>query len=380
MAAAIAAVAALVVSLAGTAAPAPHGAAGVGVYRFAGGGLGSLVVSDGRLRWVDYRSGAFRGLREQSPGLLVGGPGAAVLAPVRVSVRLEAGGRIRVDGRTGQRVPLVAQTVVYRDGGVRLVGRLLRPPGAGPFPAVEIVPGSEMAHRTTYDLWAYFFAAHGFAVLTYDKRGVGASGGTYDAAATTPNLQALAADALAGVDWLRTQAVVDPRRIGLDGSSQAGWVIELAAARSAAVRWAVLQSAPAMSVGRQLAYARLTKQGWLDPPPGADAIRQTLALAHDSGFDPRPLLARLRIPVLWQLGTVDKRMYTPETLADLHAIAASGPHAFTIRVYPGGAHSLRLTADGLIGQERRSPGFVRGVFADLAAWLRAHVLDAAAHG
>jgi hypothetical protein len=63
-------------------------------------------------------------------------------------------------------------------------------------------------------------------------------------------------------------------------------------------------------------------------------------------------------------------MYTPETLADMSAIESTGTHAFTVHVYPGGAHSLRLTADGTIAEERTSPGFAPGVFQDLAAWLR----------
>ena len=46
---------------------------------------------------------------------------------------------------------------------------------------------------------------------------------------------------------------------------------------------------------------------------------------------------------------------------------------FTVHVYPGGAHSLRLTASGLIREEQTSPGFVAGVFSDLAAWLRSRV-------
>lgn len=346
----------------------------VGAYRLADGGLVSLVASQGRLRLVDYGSGALRSLREQSPDLYVGGPGASVLSPVRVRVRLESGGRISVDGRAGRRLTLVSQPATFADGSVRLVGRLLRPPGRGPFPAVMIVPGSEPARRTTYDLWAYFFAAHGLAVLSYDKRGVGASSGTYDRSASTGNLRKLASDVLAGVEWLRRQPFVDRNRVGLSGGSQAGWVIEIAAARSPAVRFAALQSGPAMSVGRQLAYAAVTREGWLDPPPGAPEISAALAGVSDRGYDPRPALESLRIPVLWQLGSVDKRMYTPETLADLRTIAATGRHDFTVRVYPGGAHSLRLTPEGLVRQEQASPGFAPGVFRDLASWLHSRVL------
>ena len=128
-----------------------------------------------------------------------------------------------------------------------------------------------------------------------------------------------------------------------------------------------------MSVGRQLAYAGFTKQGAKDPPPTDAQIQARLADVPDSGFDPRPSIAALKIPVLWQLGSVDKRMYTPETVADLGPIIAAGGHDFTVRVYPGGAHSLRLTAHGLIREEAESPGFVQAVFADLGAWLDAHV-------
>jgi pimeloyl-ACP methyl ester carboxylesterase len=144
--------------------------------------------------------------------------------------------------------------------------------------------------------------------------------------------------------------------------------MELAASRSRDVRWAAFQSGPAMSVGRQLAYSGVTHEGAVDPTDAQ--IHAALDNAPDSGFDPRPVLAALKIPLLWQLGSVDKRMYTPETLANLAAIQAAGTHDFTIHVYAGGAHSLRLTAHGTIAEERTSPGFVPGVFADLAAWLR----------
>src|SRR5205814_4879952 len=135
--------------------------------------------------------------------------------------------------------------------------------------------------------------------------GVGGSTGRYVHDATIGNLHDQAADALAGVTWLRHQPEVDRTRIGLTGGSQAGWVIVLAAAESPRVRFAAIQSGPAMSVGRQLAYARLTRQGGADPPPTDAEIHAALDTARDSGFDPKPSIAALRIPILWQLGSVD---------------------------------------------------------------------------
>jgi hypothetical protein len=63
-------------------------------------------------------------------------------------------------------------------------------------------------------------------------------------------------------------------------------------------------------------------------------------------------------------------MYTPETVADLAAATAQSGNAFTVKVYAGGAHSLRVTTNGLTSEEQQSPGFVPGLFADLAAWLQ----------
>jgi dienelactone hydrolase len=368
-----AALAVVVAWLASAASAAGLGSA-VGAYRLADGSTVGLVEQAGALRLVDYDTGALRSLTQRSNDLFVGGPGVSVSQPVRVRIALVAGTHgepvaLRYGGRIAARLPLVSETATFRSAGTRLVGRLLRPPGTGPFPAVVIVPGSVPANRDTYDLWALFYAAHGFAVLTYDKRGVGASGGRYIRDATDDNMRNLAADAIAGVDWLRRRSDVSPLRIGLSGGSQAGWVIELAAARSHAVGFAALQSGPAMSVGRQLAYSALTQQGAAAPTD--DQVRAGLDGVPDSGFDPKPILAALQIPVLWQLGSVDERMHTPETVADLAAIDSGG--RFTVRVYAGGAHSLRLTQHGTISEEQRSPGFVVGVFADLAAWLRTHV-------
>jgi dienelactone hydrolase len=355
--------------------------AALGLYRFADGSYAAIVKpgeGGAGIRVVDYSTGALRQLAQESSNTFVAGPGVSVLKPVSMRIRLLTGTRgavvgLRLDGQPARRVPLVARNVLFHDHAVLLACRLLLPVGKGPFPAVEIVPGSPATLRDGYDLWAMFYASQGYAVLSCDKRGVGQSTGTYVHDATLANLHNLAADTIAGVTWLRHQPEIDRTRIGLTGGSQAGWVIVLAAAESGRIRFATIQSGPAMSVGRQLAYAGRTKQGALDPPPTDAQIQARLANVPESGYDPKPDIAKLKIPVLWQLGSVDKRMYTPETVADLTAINASGTHDFTVKVYPGGAHSLRLTAHGLISEEKTSPGFVPGLFADLAAWLSAHV-------
>src|SRR5439155_23595107 len=133
-----------------------------------------------------------------------------------------------------------------------------------------------------------------------------------------------------------------------------GWIMALAASQSSDLAFAAFQSGPAMSVGRQRAYAALTVNGKREPPPTDADIRAALSGVGDDGFDPKPAIRALRIPTLWQYGDVDKRQYTPESVAIL---ADAAPSA-TVRVYPGGAHSLRATANGLISEERDTTGFV----------------------
>lgn len=341
-----------------------------GVYRLSNGQLVSVFVNQGHLRVLNYANGEYRALQPQPHGLWVGGPGATVFSPVSVRVRVQGATQITVDGATGRLIRPREQMLSFTDRGVHFAARLLLPSGQGPFPGVVIVPGSERANRWTYDLWANFYVAHGVAVLTYDKRGVRGSGGVYDSSAATTNLETLANDALAALTLLGGQPEIDPGRVGLTGGSQAGWVIEIAAAHSSAVKFAALQAAPAMSVDRQLAYAQITKWGQLSPPPTKAAIQAGLAGKPDGGYDPHADIASLHIPVLWQLGSVDKRMYTPETVANLQQIESTGTYNFTIDTYAGGAHSLRFTRNGLVSQERSSPGFCPRVFPDLAAWLQ----------
>lgn len=72
-------------------------------------------------------------------------------------------------------------------------------------------------------------AGAGRIVLAYDKRGSGASAGNGDRA----GFGTLAADARAAMDFLARRPEVDASKIGLAGSSQAGWVAAKAIADGA---------------------------------------------------------------------------------------------------------------------------------------------------
>jgi fermentation-respiration switch protein FrsA (DUF1100 family) len=107
----------------------------------------------------------------------------------------------------------------------RLSGTLYTPNGAPKKrPAIVLIHGSGPQDRNGYASYIALLAQHlarnGMVVLTYDKRGTGQSEGDLASA----GFGALAADARAGISYLQTRAEVDPARVGLGGSSQAGWV------------------------------------------------------------------------------------------------------------------------------------------------------------
>ena len=115
----------------------------------------------------------------------------------------------------------------------RLSGMLTIPAGPGPFPAVVLLSDSGPHDRdgTVGDFaplgqLADFLTRRGVAVLRFDDRGVGKSGGT--PAATTDDL---VTDAQAGLNFLRTRPEIDLSHLGLVGHGEGGNVALLAAAQ-----------------------------------------------------------------------------------------------------------------------------------------------------
>lgn len=181
--------------------------------------------------------------------------------------------------------------------GVDLAGTLTFPRGAGPFPAVILVSGSGPQDRdeTLMDHKPFFVLADalsraGIAVLRYDDRGVGGSGGDPSQATSVD----FARDAEAGIDWLRRQPEVDPARIGVVGHSEGGLIAALLAARRRDLAGIVMLAGTGVDGGRILVSQGelvLTSEGL----GGADQIRRSrvmqeamIAAVRDSGADADP--------------------------------------------------------------------------------------------
>lgn len=135
-------------------------------------------------------------------------------------------------------LPYRTQDVVFEtpDPAVAPVGTLSYPKSGGPFPAVVLVAGSGphnrdagMSLHKTLLVLADHLTRQGFAVLRYDKRGVGLTGGNLHPNSTTDDYTA---DAIAAVRFLKLQANIDPTKIGIVGHSEGGIIAAMAAAEA----------------------------------------------------------------------------------------------------------------------------------------------------
>lgn len=150
-------------------------------------------------------------------------------------------------GKTGVK----HEEVRYRTGEITLAGTLTTPLTGGPHPVLVLITGSGPALRDQFGTFPDTYASMGIATLVYDKRGCGASTGRfYD---LLP-IEDLAADVMAGIEFLKSHPDVDSARTGLVAASQGGWVAPLVASRSKAVSLIVLISAPTLSVAENGLY------------------------------------------------------------------------------------------------------------------------------
>lgn len=225
------------------------------------------------------------------------------------------------------------------NAGVRLAFTLDLPQGKPPFPAVVMGHGSGRVTRDQLVWASRRLTALGFAVLRFDKRGVGESTGTFVFVGTRDSptvFPQLASDVAAGVGFLRTRPEIDARRIGLFGASQAGWILPLAAKDLGGVAFMVLWSGPVCSVGQEMFYSDLVEN---TSRPVADGNRAMPGFHGAPGFDPLPTLATLDTPALWLLGLDDHSIPVQTTLENLQRLKKDG-RPFEWRTYEGLDHQL----------------------------------------
>ncbi len=194
-----------------------------------------------------------------------------------------------------------------------LGGTLFLPLGQSVFPVVILQPGSQPWKRTTTIDYpgsgAAYYNSLGVAAWSYDKRGVGQSGGICCQA----DIVQSAGDVLAGIDAISLHPQIDVTQIGIDGVSQGGWVAINAAARSTRVAFVISKVGPAVSTYEEEEYSRLTGDSvCVASGLSNNKIDEIMTTITPAGYDPRADLVRMSQPnlVLWWSGHINS--CTPE--------------------------------------------------------------------
>lgn len=206
----------------------------------------------------------------------------------------------------------------------------------GRAPAVVLVGGAGRQDRDERIAGVPIFAdlaralsEAGFAVVRYDRRGVGRSGGRTESA----TLADFADDALSVVEWLRKRRDVDPNRIAMIGYAEGAAATLLAGARQKRVKALGLLSAPGQT-GREVALMQQqdalarsndpesTRQekldlqrrimdavvkgtGWEGIPPDVRHQADTPWFKSWLLFSPARIMPKIKQPILIMTGALD---------------------------------------------------------------------------
>jgi uncharacterized protein len=99
----------------------------------------------------------------------------------------------------------------------------------------------------------HFFTSLGLAVLVFDKRSSGSSTGTY-LPRDTYYPEVFLRDAMAAVGVLQARGDIDPRRVGLWGTSEGGMLATQVAAQIQTIAWVINSSGFMMPLWQQVLY------------------------------------------------------------------------------------------------------------------------------
>lgn len=228
-----------------------------------------------------------------------------------------------------------------------LEGLLQWPKAKGKYPVVVFIHGSGKGTRYEYNSIFSLFLEKGYAVFSYDKRGVHRSGGTYYGVGpknSSMMIPLLASDAYEGIEAISRLPQIDSTQVILFGGSQAGWIIPVVADMSRSVSHYVSLYGPTVSVGEEIYFSRYGENGEMDAEQATNMLK---GFRGFRGFDPLPYLSKIQQKGLWIFGGRDVSVPTQSCLHLLDSLDKKNPRPNTIKVYPKAGHGLINPTTGL---------------------------------
>ena len=245
--------------------------------------------------------------------------------------------------------PVIKQDIIINSEGVNLAGTIYKPKNA--YASVVVVHGSGQETRMTE--FAELLANNGISVLTYDKRGVGKSGGVYAGPEVgtnnvdSLNINLLAKDARAALNKIKNYSNDTP--IGLLGFSQAGWIIPIAANNNPLVNFMVLFSCPTITSLEQLRFQFYTNGNtnfWVNhtEEDARNHIKNDSDRYQFISTDPKVALRNISAPSLWLFGEKDIQIPVKLCIEQINTLKSEGkPFEYTL--FSNLGHNTAFTDD-----------------------------------
>lgn len=241
------------------------------------------------------------------------------------------------------------KNIKFLSEGDSLAGTIFKPDHISA--AVVIVHGSGQEKRMIE--FATLLAKNGIAVLTYDKRGVGESAGTYAGPEVgtnnvdSANLNLLSLDASSAVNILSKYLSNNQIPIGLIGGSQAGWIIPLAAEKNKKIKFMTIFSGALITVKEQLRFQFYTNgnSNFWDTHTEEDARKHTMTDPDKYEFidtDPLNVLSKLSIPGIWIFGGKDIQVPVNLSIEHLNKLKSKGKR-YEYKLFPALGHNTAFS-------------------------------------
>lgn len=306
------------------------------------------------------------------------------------------------------------ESLSFKSGNHTLEGDLYLPDSKGKHPIVVFVHGSGPSTRGVSFFTTYFLQL-GIGVFTFDKQGAGKSQGDWE----TASLEELANDVVAAVNAVKLNPNVNPKKIGILGNSQGGWVGSMAAAKSKDVSFLLMRVGSGQNVLETIAHEYegsyiadgfskeeiaeimpMIRQHWILAPQnktweeGNDLYLSYKDKPWYSRVFPKPrvksegsekwwtwlsknlyvdsydYLKQLKIPVLWQLAEKDWNINSQKSAPRVkEALTKAGNKDFTVTIIPNMGHTGLVVKTGL-PNDQLSWEYAPGFWDTMTTWLK----------
>ena len=236
--------------------------------------------------------------------------------------------------------PTAYGTLTAADGTTPLHYSLIKPAGFDPkkqYPVVVFVYGGPAAQTVTRawpgrsdSFFNQYLAQQGYVVFSLDNRGTPRRGAAFGGALYAKQGTVEVDDQLRGVEWLKSQAFVDPARIGVYGWSNGGYMTLMLLAKHSEAYACGVAGAP---VTDWALYDTHYTERYMDLPKANEAgYREASVFTHVDGIGAGKLL-------LIHGMADDNVLFTNSTKLMSELQKRGTP--FELMTYPGAKHGLR---------------------------------------